>query len=152
MAGTLFTEVMDIFSLLQTDYRLITLYQVSPTHVEYIEYLTGFLVQGIEDFSPVCDQSLAYTLSTKTFTQTLTQKNINILAKFVKKYWLEKMIDNVAQVELKVQGDFKTFAEANNYSAKKEGYILELEKLSQILVEYGYRNQSNWDILNSINL
>jgi hypothetical protein len=135
---------------LQTDYRLITLYNSSLTDFE--TYLSGFLIQGVDDFSYVCDQDLSYTLSTKLFTQTLTQKNLNILAKFMKKYWLEKMITDVSQMNLRIQDrDYKNFAESMNYKEKREGYILELEKLSQILIEYGYRDTSNWDVLNAIN-
>ncbi len=151
MPGTLFSEVIDIFMTLQTDYRLITLYQSSQSDFE--TYVTGFVVQAIDDFSYVCDQSLAYTLSTKTFTETLTQKNINILAKFTKKYWLEKMVSDVTQMNMRLQDkDFKNYSEAQNIKEKRDSYILELEKLSQILIEYGYRSTTNWDVLNAINL
>lgn len=148
---TPFRTIYDIFMTLQTDYLLITLYQQSVPDFE--NYLQGFLVQGVEDFSYTCDQSLAYTLSTALFTETLTQKNINILAKLVKKYWMKKMIHNISQLENHVvDKDFRMSSEAMNYREKKDGYILEIEEISQILVEYGYRNSLNWDILNAINL
>lgn len=151
MPGTTFSTVIDIFMTLQTDYRLITLYQSSV--IDFETYVRSFLVQGVEDFSYTCDQSLAYSLTTNTFTETLSQKNINILAKFMKKYWLEKMIADVTQMNLRIQDkDFKNFSESQNIKEKRESYILELEKLSQILIEYGYRSSSNWDILNAINL
>jgi len=132
---TNFTDVFDLFMMLQTDYRLITLYNSSVPNFK------------------VCDQDLSYTLSTKLFTETLSQKNITILAQLVKKNWLEKSINNISQMEGKIQdSDFKFYSEANNYKERKDGLILELEKVSQKLVEYGYNNQSNWDILNAINL
>jgi len=147
---TNFTDVFDLFMMLQTDYRLITLYNSSVPN--FNTYLTGFLVLAVDEFK-VCDQDLSYTLSTKLFTETLSQKNITILAQLVKKNWLEKSINNISQMEGKIQdSDFKFYSEANNYKERKDGLILELEKVSQKLVEYGYNNQSNWDILNAINL
>lgn len=150
VTGTLFSDVFDVFMTLQTDYRLITLYGSSL--VDFETYLSGFLIQAVDDFSYTCDQDLTYTLSTKQFSLTLTQKNINILAKFLKKYWLEKSITDISQMNLRISDrDFSSYAESANYKEKREGYILELEKLSQILIEYGYRNTSNWDVLNAIN-
>ena len=83
MAATTFAEIFDIFATLQTDYRLTNLYNASVT--DYQTALQGWLIPAIGDFDN-CDQSLAY--SSTTFTETLTDKNIVMLAKIMKKYWL----------------------------------------------------------------
>ena len=148
--GTPFSDIFDQFMTLQTDYRLITLFQNSQSDFE--TYLLGFLISAVEDFSYVCDQSLVYSVVTNQFSLDLSQKNINILAKFMKKYWLEKSINDITQMNLRISDkDFKSFSEAQNMKEKRDSYILELEKLSQTLIEYSYRSSANWDILKSIN-
>ena len=143
MTGTFFSEIYDNFSTLQKDYRLINLYNTSVT--DYENYLSGWLLDAIQEFALYCDQSLAYTgTTTLSFTATLTQKNILSLARLMKKYWLEKEVNDVLQFRLKITDhDFKTFAEANNLQAKQKLYVETKEELSQMLVDYGYQN-TDW--------
>lgn len=147
--GTNFNVVFDIFMTLQKDYLLIELFNNSVEDFEV--YLTGFMIQAVEDFSYVCDQKLTYSLLTREFDESLSQKNINILAKLIKKYWMKKMIHNISQLELHVlDKDFTVASEAMNYKEKKDGYILEIEEISHELVEYAYRDSTNWDFLKSL--
>jgi hypothetical protein len=140
MAGTTFEEIYDYFMTLITDYRLITLFNSSQAN--FNTYLSGWLLQAIPEFTN-CDQSLAN--ATSTFTETLTQKNINILAMLMKKIWLEKEIDNILQMNNLVQDrDFKTFSQGQNMKAKQERYVLMKEEVSQRLVEYGLNNSVDW--------
>jgi hypothetical protein len=75
MAKTTFSEIYDNFSLLQRDYRLTNLYNTSIT--DYEAYLSGWLIDAIQEFSLYCDQSLAYTgTMSLSFDVELTQKNI----------------------------------------------------------------------------
>ena len=138
---TSFDSIYDQFLMFAKDYRLNSLYSTSVT--DFTTYLSGWLIPAITDFVR-CDQSLAYTGT--TFTVTLTQKNIKILALMMKRYWLKQEIENITQMSLHVQDrDFKTFAEANNLKAKQDAYILDLEEVSQMIVDYGFEYSVDWD-------
>lgn len=140
MSGTPLSEVYDNFMMLAKDYRLLALYDSSSTDFE--NYLEGFLINAIKDFS-ICDQSLVY--GTGTFTETLTQKNIFILAKLMKKYWLEKEIADVTQMNLHITDrDYKIYSEAQNLTAKKSLLILEREEVSQLFVNYSLVTNVDW--------
>lgn len=138
--GTSLTVIYDNFMMMAKDYRLITLYNTSLTDFE--NYLEGFLVSAIQTFN-VCDQSLAY--SAGAFTETLTQKNITILAKLIKRYWLEKEVADITQMNLHITDrDYKIYSEAQNLTAKKALLILEREEVSQLLVNYSLNNNVDW--------
>ena len=92
--GTSFSEIYDDFMTTVTDYTLITLYNASVSDFE--TYISAFLIKAIEDFSLKCDQDLSY--SSSTFSETLSQKNIDMLALLVKQHWLEKTIDDIKQI------------------------------------------------------
>jgi len=140
MAGTTFTEVFDFFMTTISDYKLITLFNASQT--DFNTYLSGWLIQAIPEFVN-CDQSLAYT--NMEFTQTLSQKNINILSLLLKKLWLEKEIDNILQMNNLVQDkDFKTFSQGQNMLAKQSRYNMLKEEVSQKLTEYGLNYGVSW--------
>ena len=138
--ATTFSEVYDQFLMIVTDYNLITLYNASVTDFE--TYLSGWLIPAITDFSS-CNQSLSY--SGTTFSLVLTEENIKILAMLMKKYWLEKQIADIRQMALHVQDkNFKTFAEANNLTAKLKLYTEQKEEVSQALVSYGLADNNKW--------
>lgn len=122
-----------------TDYRLNELYNASVSDFE--TYLSGFLIPAITDFKN-CNQSLSY--ATSIFTETLTEENIKILAMLMKKYWLTKEIDDITQMNLHVTDrDFRVYSESQNMREKQNRLILELENLSQSLIDYGYDN-TDW--------
>lgn len=131
--STPFTDIYDLFMGSITDHSLITLFNTSET--DFNTYLEMWLVPSIGEFA-TCDQSLAY--SSSSFTETLTQKNQNILMLLMKKRWLEKNVDNILQMDNFVQGgDYKTFSAAQNMKAKQDRLIQLKEEVSQKLVEYG---------------
>jgi hypothetical protein len=136
-AGTSFSEIYDQFMMLVEDYRLVSLYESSSADFE--AYLEGWLLPATEEFS-ICDQILDYSLTTSSFDEILTRKNITILAQLMKKYWLEKEIDDVTQMNLRIQDhDFKNFSEAQNMQQKRERFILEKESISQLLADYSIK-------------
>jgi hypothetical protein len=138
--GTTLTEVYDNFMMIIKDYRLVALYTSSAT--DFSNYLEGFLVSAITDFT-ICDQSLAY--ATGAFTATLTQKNISLLAKLMKKYWLEKEVADITQMSLHITDrDYKVYSEAQNMIAKQKQLILEREEISQMLTGYSLNNSVDW--------
>ena len=138
--ATPFTTIYDQFSMFVKDYRLVALYNTSPS--DYATYLSGWLIPAITDFKN-CKQSLAY--SSSSFTETLTEENVKILSLLMKKYWLKKEIADITQINLHIQDrDFKTFAEANNLNAKQATYQADLEEVSQMLVDYGFDDSTMW--------
>lgn len=147
--GTSFSDIFDEFMLFQDDYRLITLFQTSPEN--FTTYLTGWLIPSVSDFERYCDQDLSYNLVLKTFNSVLTKKNVIALAKFVKQYWLQRTVDDVTQMQAKIQTDFKTFSEAQNYKTKQDRLIQVNEEISQLLIDYSLNKESTWDFLKAVN-
>lgn len=140
MAGTTFEEIYDFFMTTIDDFRLRTLYTTSIS--DFNTYLSAWLIQAIPEFS-ICDQSLSYSGS--VFTETLTQKNINILSLLMKKIWLEKEVDRILGMENFIQDkDFKTHSASQNMTAKQARYNMMKEEVSQKLVEYGLGDNLMW--------
>lgn len=136
MTGTAFSTVIDSFMLEVEDYKLVSLFNTSQSNFE--TYVSAWLIQSIPEFKN-CNQSLAY--STTTFTETLTQENINILVLLMKKRWLQKQIDDIKQMNLSITDrDFKRYAESSNMLSKQKRLILLQEEVSQQLVSYGLDN------------
>lgn len=139
--ATEFSEIYDNFMMKQTDYKLIALFNASQTDFE--TYLSSFLLDAIVEFSTICDQSLAY--SDSAFTETLTQKNIRLLALLMTRYWLKKENDDLRQMQLHVQDkDFRVFSEANHMREKQAKYNTLLEELSQEMTNYQLNNTVDW--------
>jgi len=138
--ATTFNEVYDFFMTTINDYRLVALYNSSQT--DFQTYLSAWLIQSIPEFTN-CDQSLSY--SSSSFTETLSQKNINILVLLMKKKWFEKELENVLQMTNVVQDrDFKMYSQANNMKEKRERLITLQEEVSQKLVDYGLEYSVDW--------
>jgi hypothetical protein len=141
LPGTEFAQVLDSFMQRVQDYKLVILYNTSVT--DFQTYCESFLLDAVEEFSPICDQSLAN--SSSTFTETLTQKNIRILSMLMTRYWLQKEVNDVRQMSLHLQDkDFRTFSEANHLREKQAKYNSLREELSQELVNYKLNDSGLW--------
>lgn len=146
--ATAYSMVFDSFMSRIKDWRLDALYQSSV--VDFEIYLTVFLQSAVEQFD-TCNQSLARNDSTREFTENLTEKNIVILAQLMVEAWLEKEVQDVRQMNLKITDkDFKTFSEAQNLREKNNRWSEIRERNSQTLVDYGYSNV-DWDAWRSGN-
>ena len=143
--ATSLDSVCDLFTTLISDYKLTALYSSSGSS-GLNNYLESFLLFSIDEFSDLCSQDLTYSTTTQTFDATLTQKNKNVLAQIMVKYWLQKELQDVLQMRLHLQDrDFRSFAESNNLREKRELYNMKREEISQMLNDYGYRNFVDWD-------
>ena len=148
MANTTFVDIYDLFMMLQNDYRLVALYnddiENSTTNLD--DYLEGWLMFSIGDFSQYCTQDLEdRTDADSTFDIELTTENKTILAKYMVQYWLEKEVHDILQMRSKVQDrDFKTYSEAQNLTAKSNVLSKVKEELSQRIIDYGYKN-ADWE-------
>ena len=147
--ATLESDVFDIFMMLQTDYRLTSIYQNSGS-AALNTYLESWLMLSIDDFD-ICTQSLAFTPTSGSvegyFSEDLTQKHKNILAQLITKYWMQKEVQDILNMSNVIQDhDFKQYSQAQNLKAKMDYYNSKKEELSQLLQDYAYKNNSwsNW--------
>jgi|WetSurMetagenome_2_1015567.scaffolds.fasta_scaffold10985_4 hypothetical protein len=148
--GTESSEIFDLFMLLQTDYRLNSIYTNSGSSL-FGDYLQPWLLFAINDFDGICRESLNYDVTTQIFTNTLSQQTKLILAQLLVRYWIQKEVQDIVQMRLHIQDkDFKTFAEANNLKEKQNLYNQKREELSQILTNYELKNTDwiDWKLQN----
>ena len=144
------TEVFDLFLSLVSDWKLDSLYVTSGS-AAFGTYVEPWLLFSISEFEDICDQSLAYdsTSGSQMFTEILTQRNINVLSQIMVKFWLQKTVQDILQMNLAiVDHDFKRFSEAQNLREKRELYNVKREEVSQMLNDYAYRknNFANWKL------
>lgn len=144
---TPYSDIYDLFMEQVTDYRLVNLYtqDVINDTTNLDTYLLGFMLLAIPEFSE-CNQDLSARDNTlKVFTETLTDVNKKILSKMMVKEWLQKEVKDILQLRLHVQDvDFKTYAEANNLTAKQSMLTMFKEECSQLLVDNYYKN-NDWE-------
>ena len=144
MANTSTTEVFDNFMTLISDYRLVQLFNSSE--IDFTTYLQSWLEFAIVDFN-ICNQELDFDATTNLFTVVLTRENKLILAQLMVKYWLMKVVQDVLQMNTRIQDrDFKTYAESQNLREKTAHLDAVKETCSQSLVAYSYRN-ADWTSL-----
>lgn len=137
-------EIYDLFMMTITDYRLIDLFQTSEEDFE--NYLQAWLEFAITEFS-MCDQNLNYDCYTNEFSVRLSRQNKVILATLMMKYWLQKLVNDVTQMNLHVTDrDFKVASEAQNLREKVAHLNVVKEQCSQMLSDYAYSkvNWSSW--------
>ena len=139
--STSIREIFDLFMLRVSDYRLNHLFDTSEE--DFDTYLQGFLEFAISDFD-ICDQDLNYDETTKTFSDTLTRENKTVLATLMMKYWLEKLVNDITQLNLHITDrDFKVASEAMNLREKTIRLNNVKETCSQMLVDYAYKH-NDW--------
>ena len=140
--GTHVSEIFDLFMITVTDYRLTDLFDTSEEDFE--TYLEGFLEYAIADFE-MCSQDLDYDETTKEFSETITRKNKTILATLMMRYWLQKLVNDITQMNLHVTDrDFRVASEAMNLREKSIYLNTVKEQCSQLLNDYEYKNNA-WD-------
>jgi hypothetical protein len=139
--ATSLSEIYDIFMMTVTDYRLIDLFNLSQADFE--NYLEAWLKFAISDFGE-CDQDLTFDDTTNEFSVTLTTENINILAILMVKYWLQKLVNDITQLNLHVTDrDFRIASEAQNLREKSAYLNTIKEQCSQMLIDYAYQ-RTEW--------
>jgi hypothetical protein len=140
MAGTYFAEINDLFMQIVADYRLTALFNTSEA--DFNTFMEAWMQYAINDFS-ICDQSLAF--SSAQFTESLTVQNKIILATLMMKWWLQKNVNDITQMNLHVlDKDFKIASEAQNLREKVSYLNIIKEQCSQLLNDYGY-SRVDWD-------
>ena len=140
---TSYTIVYDSFMLKIKDYQLTALYQSSPTN--FNDYLSGFLIDAIQDFVNSSRQDLTdRNDTTLIFNFDLDDANIYILAEHMIKHWLEKEIQDTSQMKLHLTDrDFKHYSEAQNLKSKQDYHATVYERANQLIVNYEF-NEVDW--------
>jgi hypothetical protein len=141
MANTSLSEIYDYFLMTITDYRLIDLFNSSLPDFE--DYLQKWLDFAIVDFQ-VCDQDLNYDNTAKEFPAELSRDNKIILATLMMRYWLQKVVSDITQMNLHITDrDFKMASEAQNLREKVNHLNIVKEQCSQLLQDYAYK-RNDW--------
>jgi len=151
--GTTLTQVMDIFLSSIADYKLDTIYNASGSQV-LNQYCEPWVLKAIMDFSPYCNQDLAYTVVSGSadgeFAQDLTMENQILLSMHLELYWLEKGIqDQRTLANTFGDRDFKPFSPAQNIRERTAYLNVKKEHLSQRLISYSYAHNVDWSSWNN---
>ena len=137
------SEVSDLFMTRVKDWRLNVIYNSSGSSTLNIS-LEPWLLDAIVTFESISDQPLTYTVSGSStegyFAETLSLANRVMLSKIMVKSWLQSTINDILQMNLKIQDrDFKTFSASQNLKAKQD-YLNSLkEEISQDMIDYSYK-------------
>ena len=139
------SDVFDLFMSLISDYRLDSLY-LSSGSSGLNTYLESWLLYSINDFD-ICNQSLEYSTATQEFSVDLNTENKLMLARIMKRYWANKILNDLLGMGLHLQDrDFKTHSENENIKEKRNLLNQITEEVSKALSDYGYKYNSwtNW--------
>lgn len=149
---TKFRDVIDRATTLWRDYRLDNLYKLDEN--TYYDFLEGFMFNSIDSFDG-CLQDLSYEEITETepdgeiitqyaFINTLTSKEIYILALGTAIAWMENNMLDITQMNLHLSTrEFKTYSEANGIKQKSEVLDKMREDHSRNVTTYQMKNLSN---------
>lgn len=149
---TKFRDVIDRATTLWRDYRLDKLFNTDET--EYYTFLEGLMLNSIDMFDG-CLTDLSYTEITETeddsevvtqyaFDNTLSSKEIYILALGIMIAWMENNKNDITQMNLHLSSkDFRSFSEANHLKEKQNSLDKMREEHSRNITEYQLRNFSS---------
>lgn len=142
--ATHISEINDLFMTLTSDHKLTAIFTTSGS-AGLNTYLESWLLFSIRDFSDICDQSLVYSKTTQTFSVDLSDKNMTVLAQIMTRYWLERTVNDLQQINNYIQDkDFKMHSAAQNLKEKKDLLILKVELIDRLLGSYSLK-VNDWD-------
>lgn len=141
---TTFRSVIDRATTLLTDYRLDNLYKTDTT--AFYSYMEGFLLNSIDMFNG-CLTDLSYssvtigTVTENQFNNTLSSKEVYILALGIAISWMEKNTKDIVQMNLHLNTrEFKSFSEANSLKVKQESLDIMREDFNNEITKYQLKN------------
>jgi hypothetical protein len=144
--GTPFETVYDRALAVIKDYKLDSLAQTD--YASFLLYWQSILEISVPDFTG-CFNSLEYDDTLKEFNATLTNKEINILAKIMVAGWFSGQVQDVVQFQLHLQQkEFKHYAEGQNLKEKSEYLDRLREKYNQDIQDYQIENFSQVPFFN----
>ena len=148
---TLSSTIFDLFTSYTRDYRIDTILDTSGSAI-LNTYLEPWLLNSIVEFDDICDQSLSYTTVLEAgdgdgyFAVDLTLRNKIVLSRLMLRYWMEKEVQDVLQMQNHITDrDFKTYSSANALRAK-QAYLLDIvDRNSRMLTMYSYGSANDWE-------
>ena len=142
--------INDFFLTRIQDYRLDTIYSTSGSFI-LNQYIEPWLIDATVQFTPYCIEDLTYIPTSGStsgyFAADLSLEARNIISQLMVKFWLQKTIQDVLQMQNFVTDrDFKTFSSAQNLKSKQDYLIAKIEELDKLIGDYTYRknNWQNW--------
>lgn len=142
--GTPFSSIIDMALICLQDYKLDALAKSSPDTFEQV--MINYLVKSIPKFVG-CMKSLDYDLETQSFNNTLSMKEIDILADYlIITWWEEHNNDVLVYTESLRDADFNRYATGQNMARRIETVDGLREKVRQDVNDY----QLQSDNLNSL--
>jgi hypothetical protein len=147
--ATSLEDIIDLFQMLQDDYKLTALYNTSV--LNFNTYQEGWLLFAIREFRN-CNQDLTYVKTSGSslgyFVQDLTDENKEMLSQLMVKFWLQKELQNSLKMDNHIiDHDFKIHSAAENVKGKRENYEGKKEELDNALIRYGlkYNDWTDWN-------
>lgn len=136
---TPFDDVEDLALMSFKDWELDALYNNEET-TKFQTLLDGWLIKSIPSFTN-CKTNLTYTLASRQLDNTLSDSEKTILSNLIVLTWMDSQIFDVRQMSLHLNDtDFKMYSEAQNLTAKVNAQVMLREKISQDMVDYGFKN------------
>jgi hypothetical protein len=132
--GTPFSSVIDMALIIINDYNLDALQTTSQTDFDAV--MQAYLIKSVPKFTG-CLQSLDYDTTSASFNNTLTTKEIDILADYTAITWFTNQLQDVLEFKEALQdADFKRYSTGQNLQPRMN-YLDELrEKVRQDETDY----------------
>ena len=141
-------EIYDLFLQQVSDYRLEVLFETSEEDFE--NFLEAWLIFSYSEFSNL-DIDFDFDTDTGVFSRKLNLQEKSILATLMMRYWLQKLVNDVTQINLHIADrDFRVASEAMNLREKTVYLNTVKEQCSQMLSDYSYR-KNDWESWNNQN-
>lgn len=140
--ATSFDQIIDLALVTVDDYKLKKLWDQSEEAFQ--KWCDGFLVSAVPNFFR-CRQPLDYDLEAREFTADLSNIEISILADFWAIEWLDREIQNSAQIQNKLQvtSAFSMHSPAQNLKEKLNLSNALREKVYQKITDYQIQDIEN---------
>jgi len=140
--GTAFSEIYDLFLTNKKDYKIDELYTLGSTPTSnFTNYLKGFLIKGIPNFTNCIQDLDDRDDSTETFNITLSSLEKGIIVDLMDYEWFLREVNDVTQFNLTLSDtDFKHYSEAQNLKEKQEKADRMREQYEQKMTVYGLKN------------
>lgn len=137
------SEIIDLFMTLNTDYRLLKIFEMDED--AFTNYVEAWLFLGLALFNDYRTPPLEIDSDTSEFNDTLTYKDKTVLAQLMIRFWLEKEVNDVLAMRNLIQDhDFKTHSAAANLDAKRNLLNQKIEETNKLLIDYSYK-ELDWD-------
>lgn len=136
--GTPFSSVIDLALVSMQDYKLDALAKNNPNMFEQV--MINYLVKSVPKFVG-CLTPLDYDLSTSSFNNELSSKEMDILADYlILTWWEEHNNDVLVYTEVLRDADFNRYATGQNMARRIETVDGLREKVRQDVTDYQMSN------------